>query len=157
MSEASTQWMMMKAALRGAIEGLPGYRVRYAVFTTYAFEPEFFESSILPLLLPGGEADLSLTSAVRRLQVEALLRDVPIDIDVYFDQRVVMAGCPLLPYEMKPMRSQGEFHGKVILLLLENQSLELPEGYLKVWRSYCSVRDAALADNDTKGCRNKLW
>ena len=37
-----------------------------------------------------------------------------------------------------------------MLLLLENQSLELPEGYLKVWRSYCSVRDAALADNDTK-------
>ena len=37
-----------------------------------------------------------------------------------------------------------------MLLLLENQSLELPEGYLKVWRSYCFVRDAALADNDTK-------
>ena len=35
-------------------------------------------------------------------------------------------------------------------LLLENQSPELPEGYLKVWRSYCSVRDAVLADNDTK-------
>lgn len=35
-------------------------------------------------------------------------------------------------------------------LLLEKQSPELPEGYLKVWRSYCSVRDAALADNDTK-------
>ena len=37
-----------------------------------------------------------------------------------------------------------------MLLLLENQSHELPEGYLKVWRSYCSVRDAVLADNDTK-------
>ena len=37
-----------------------------------------------------------------------------------------------------------------MLLLLEKQSPELPEGYLKVWRSYCSVRDAALADNDTK-------
>lgn len=37
-----------------------------------------------------------------------------------------------------------------MLTLLENQSPELPEGYLKVWRSYCSVRDAALADNDTK-------
>lgn len=37
-----------------------------------------------------------------------------------------------------------------MLLLLENQSPELPEGYLKVWRSYCSVRDAVLADNDTK-------
>ena len=37
-----------------------------------------------------------------------------------------------------------------MLLLLENQSPELPEGYRKVWRSYCSVRDSALADNDTK-------
>ena len=37
-----------------------------------------------------------------------------------------------------------------MLVLLEKQSSELPEGYLKVWRSYCSVRDAALADNDTK-------
>ena len=37
-----------------------------------------------------------------------------------------------------------------MLLLLEKQSPELPEGYRKVWRSYCSVRDAVLADNDTK-------
>ena len=37
-----------------------------------------------------------------------------------------------------------------MLLLLENQSPELTEGYLKVWRSYCSVRDTSLADNDTK-------
>jgi len=37
-----------------------------------------------------------------------------------------------------------------MLLLLEKQSPELPEGYLKVWRSYCSVRDAVLVDNDTK-------
>ena len=37
-----------------------------------------------------------------------------------------------------------------MLVLLEKQSPELPEGYLKVWRSYCSVRDAVLADNDTK-------
>ena len=37
-----------------------------------------------------------------------------------------------------------------MLVLLEKQSPELPEGYLKVWRSYCSVRDTSLADNDTK-------
>ena len=37
-----------------------------------------------------------------------------------------------------------------MLVLLEKQPPELPEGYLKVWRSYCSVRDAVLADNDTK-------
>ena len=46
-------------------------------------------------------------------------------------------------------------------LLLEKQSPELLEGYLKVWRSYCSVRDAVLPDNDTKelihrrGCSQK--
>ena len=39
---------------------------------------------------------------------------------------------------------------KQMLLLLEKQSPELPEGYLKIWRSYCSVRDAVLADNNTK-------
>ena len=37
-----------------------------------------------------------------------------------------------------------------MLVLLEKQSPELPEGYRKVWRSYCSVRDAVLADNNTK-------
>ena len=37
-----------------------------------------------------------------------------------------------------------------MLVLLEKQSSELPEGYRKVWCSYCSVRDAVLADNDTK-------
>ena len=37
-----------------------------------------------------------------------------------------------------------------MLTLLENQSPELPEGYLKIWRSDCSIRDSALADNDTK-------
>ena len=37
-----------------------------------------------------------------------------------------------------------------MLVLLEKQSPELPEGYRKVWRSYCSVQDAVLADNGTK-------
>lgn len=122
MSQSGTRWKMMKDALRGAVEALPGYRVTHAVFTTYAFEPEFFESSILPLLLPDGEQNLSLHSTVRRLQLESVLRVAPIAIDVYFDARVVIPGCPLLPYEMKAMRPQGEFHGKVILLRLEDEA-----------------------------------
>ncbi|OUL86604.1 hypothetical protein CA602_15325 [Paraburkholderia hospita] len=113
---------MIKDALRSEIEALRGYRVTHAVFTTYAFEPEFFETSILPQLLPDGERNLSLHSMVRRLQLESILRVSPISIDVYFDARVVMPGCPLLPYEMKAMRPQGEFHGKVILLRLEDQA-----------------------------------
>ncbi|MCV2356554.1 phospholipase D-like domain-containing protein [Paucibacter sp. B2R-40] len=120
MSETTSQWGMLKDALRSAIEELDGYRVTDALFTTYAFEPEFFETAILPLLQPDGGDGLSLHSAVRHLQMESLLRDSPINVAVYFDARVVVAGCPMLAYEMLPMRLQHEFHGKVMLLRLEN-------------------------------------
>lgn len=61
----------------------------------------------------------------------------------------------LLRYTANSVAAEYEQHSNryslvQMLLLLEKQSPELPEGYLKVWRSYCSVRDAALADNDTK-------
>lgn len=120
MSQSATRWDMLKDGLRTAIEDLPDYRVTHALFTTYAFEPEFFETSILPLLLPNGGADLSLHSALRRLQLESLLRASPISIDVYFDAHVVVPGCPLLPYGMRPVRLKDEFHGKVVLLRLED-------------------------------------
>ena len=62
----------------------------------------------------------------------------------------------LLRYAKDPVclaeyeRLSNRYSREQVLALLQNQSAELPEGYLKVWRSYCSVRDAALADNDTK-------
>jgi hypothetical protein len=117
----SSQWNMLKDALRDAIMALPGYRVTHALFTTYAFEPEFFETAILPLLLPDGGAGLSLHSVVRRLQMESMLRTSPMTIDVYFDARVVVPGCPFLPYNMLPVRLEHEFHGKLILLRLEDE------------------------------------
>ena len=120
MSQTSN-WRMLKDSLRDAITGLPDYRVTHALFTTYAFEPEFFETAILPLLLPDGGMGLSLHSVVRRLQLEALLRATPMAIDVYFDNRVVVPGCPFLPYSMLPVRLQDEFHGKLILLRLEDK------------------------------------
>jgi hypothetical protein len=121
MSQMASQWDMLKGALRTAIERREGYRVTHALFTTYAFEPEFFETSILPLLLPDGGEGLSLHLAVRRLQMEALLRESLISIDVYFDSRVVVPGCPLLPYAMVPVRMKDEFHGKIILLRLQDE------------------------------------
>jgi len=120
MTQTSSQWSMLKDALRASIESLEGYRVTHALFTTYSFEPEFFETCIVPLLLPDAGQGLSLHSAVRRLQMEELLRESPIAIDVYFDARVVVPGCPLLPYEMVPVRMKGEFHGKIIFLRLED-------------------------------------
>lgn len=121
MSQTGTQWKMLKDELRDVIEAQQGFHVTDALFTTYAFEPDFFESSILPLLLPEGERNLSLHSTVRRLQVEAILRTSPISIDVYFDARVAMPGCALLPYRMHPMHiAPAEFHGKVVLLRMED-------------------------------------
>jgi len=120
---ATTQWAMMKDALREVLADNPGYRVTTALFTTYGFEPDFFEYSIIPLLLPEGEGDFSLHPVVRRVQLEAHLREHPMKVDVYFDGRVAVPGCPLLPYNMIPMHpNQAEFHGKVILLLLDNGS-----------------------------------
>ena len=43
-----------------------------------------------------------------------------------------------------------QFPGRQLVSLLETQDAALPEGCLKVWRSYCSVRDAARADDHTK-------
>ena len=43
-----------------------------------------------------------------------------------------------------------QFPGRQLFSLLETQDAALPEGCLKVWRSYCSVRDAARADDHTK-------
>lgn len=120
MRPAVSQWGMLKDALREAIDGLPGFRVSHALFTTYAFEPEFFETAVLPLLLPDGGEGLSLHAGLRRLQMEALLRDAPIDCDVYFDTRVVVPGNPLLPFAMLPVRLGDEFHAKIILLRLQD-------------------------------------
>ena len=35
---------------------IAGRKIKAAVFTTYGFEPEFFELDIVPLLLPGNIA-----------------------------------------------------------------------------------------------------
>ena len=62
----------------------------------------------------------------------------------------------LLRYAKDPVclaeyeRLSNRYSREQVLALLQNQSAEPSAGYLKVWRSYCSVRDAALADNDTK-------
>ncbi|WP_019139869.1 phospholipase D-like domain-containing protein [Noviherbaspirillum massiliense] len=105
----------------GLAKQLEGQEVTHAVFTTYAFEPEFFESSIFPLLLAEKAEGLSLHSAIRRLQLEQILRDAPIPTDVYFDATVAVPGVPWLPYSLHPVRLQGEFHGKIILLRLREE------------------------------------
>ena len=61
--------------------------VTSAFFTTYSFEPDFFELEVIPLLL--GDQALSSQSDIRSVQLQALMQDkgrrfaVVHDVDVF--------------------------------------------------------------------------
>lgn len=61
--------------------------VRFAFFTTYSFEPDFFELEVIPLLL--GDQALSSQDDIRYIQLQALMQDkarcfaVAHDVDVF--------------------------------------------------------------------------
>ena len=105
-------WQTLTQGLAAALDG---QRVTHALFTTYCFEPEFFETSVVPALLPEVPA-LSAHSGLRRLQLERYLHRHPLPIDVYFDAGIALPGVPWLPYRALPVGIDGAFHGKVVLL-----------------------------------------
>jgi len=105
-------WQTLTQGLAAALDGR---QVTHALFTTYCFEPEFFETSVVPALLPELPA-LSAHSGLRRLQLERYLHRHPLPIDVYFDAGVALHGVPWLPYRALPVGIDGAFHGKVVLL-----------------------------------------
>lgn len=104
-------------------EAVAGTRVTHALFTSYAFEVEFFEANIVPLLL-GPLEGMSLHDGVRRLQLNEKLGAMPEadrpKIEVFVDAAVAKTGVPWLPYSLHAVRTPGAFHGKVILLRLES-------------------------------------
>ena len=56
--------------------------VQAALFTTYTFEPDFFELEVIPLLLSQKMA-YSTDDRVKSLMVRENLREADIPIDVY--------------------------------------------------------------------------
>ncbi|MGZ3853437.1 MAG: phospholipase D-like domain-containing protein [Flavisolibacter sp.] len=106
--------------------------VRHAFFTTYSFEPDFFELEVLPLLL--GSPALSANETFRYFQLQELMAHaqgrcaVAYDVDV-FDPELA----PRLEVEYLPIQIGGACqHAKLIVLLLEDknntQSLLLSAG-----------------------------
>ena len=99
-------------------EQINGRKVKYALFTTYTFDPEFFELHILPLLF---DRNFSNDPQVKRYQLSNALRDV-YDIEVYYDYNAFSADSSAhLDYRRIPVSMNGAFHPKVILLIVENQ------------------------------------
>lgn len=102
---------------------IDGRRVVAAVFTTYSFDPAFFELEVLPLLFESRiKGGFSHQEKVRRVQLEECLRDGA-DIEVIYDRSGLVgdAGPASLDFRrIDAGRKAGVFHPKLLLVLIEN-------------------------------------
>ena len=97
---------------------IAGRRVRAALFTTFAFDPGFFELHVLPLLFP---IPFRQADKVKRIQLEDALRDVA-HLAVYFDQTAIARDCEPAQLDYRRIdvrRRTGVFHPKIVCLLVE--------------------------------------
>ena len=113
-----------KAVLSDEISSaINGRRVAAAVFTTYTFDPAFFELDILPLLFESRiRGGFSHVEKVRRVQLEDCLRDMA-EIEVFYDRSGLVgnAGPASLDFRRIDVgRGTGVFHPKLVLVLVEN-------------------------------------
>ncbi len=101
----------------GLSERVAGRRVVAAVFTTFTFDPGFFELEVLPVLF---DRSFSRIDAVRRVQLETALRET--DVAVYYDRTGLVADAQPATLDFRRIdvrRRTGCFHPKVALLLTE--------------------------------------
>lgn len=103
---------------------IDGRRVVAAVFTTFSFDPAFFELEILPLLFEGRiRGGFSHVEKVRRVQLEDCLRDMA-EIEVFYDRSGLVgnAGPASLDFRRIDVgRRTGVFHPKLVLMLVQNR------------------------------------
>jgi hypothetical protein len=96
-------------------------RLVSAIFTTFCFQPSFFETEILPVFL---DVSLSHAPAIKLVQLEDVLHSrVPGTIAVYYDQHGLVAdgGSAKLDIRRFPiLHPTGVFHPKNVLALVED-------------------------------------
>ena len=98
---------------------MKGRRLVSAVFTTFRFEPSFFETEVLPVFL---DIPLSHAAAIKLVQLEDAIRTVPGSIAVYYDSHGLVAdgGPAKLDARRFAIRHRtGIFHPKNVLVLVE--------------------------------------
>jgi len=104
-------------------ELLDNYEVKAALFTSYTFDPEFFELEVIPLLLPGNTA-FSSDSRVKQFQVREALRESRIKLEVFYDLRIFRkeGSCsPSMEYLFQGVhRGNNAFHAKLALILVHD-------------------------------------
>ena len=98
---------------------LQGRRLRCALFLTYQLDPGFFEQEVLPVFF---DVSLSHAPAIRLLQLEEALRDLPGEIAVYYDAHGLVNNNASAKLDVRriPVRHPtGIFHAKNVFLLVE--------------------------------------
>ena len=116
MAPVSIPMEVLGDALVAAIEGR---RVRTAVFTTFTFDPGFFELHVLPLLF---DRPFSQVEKVKLIQLEDALRSVD-EIAVYYDRSALSQDSRPAQSDFRRIdvrRSTGVFHPKLFLALVES-------------------------------------
>lgn len=101
---------------------LKGRRLVSALFTTFRFDPGFFEQEVLPVLL---DMPLSHATPIRLLQLEDALRDLGGQVAVYYDAGGLVcsdSGSAKLDFRRIPVAHKtGIFHGKNVFALVEEK------------------------------------
>ncbi len=125
----------------GFLELIAGREVCAALFTTYAFEPDFFELEVIPLLLNRNTA-YSVDDRVKRFMVREELREAEIPIDVFYDAsifREIGDHSPQMEYLCNGVDlGNRAFHAKLIMILLqkgETQTMLLGAGSNNISRA----------------------
>lgn len=102
-------------------EHMQGRRVTHAVFTTFQFEPAFFEEEVLPVFF---DLNYHHVAKIRILQLEEILRSSGARVAVYYDPNGLITsgeGSAKLDVARIPTRRRGGlFHPKDVLVLVED-------------------------------------
>ncbi|PLX88388.1 MAG: hypothetical protein C0618_04290 [Desulfuromonas sp.] len=97
-------------------------RVVAGVFTTFNFEPDFFELDVIPLLLPK-RVPFSSDDRVKTFQVREALRESGLQLEVFYDLPIFRQSAersPEMEYLCHGVNSgNSAFHAKSIYLLLD--------------------------------------
>ncbi len=105
-------------------ELLADRQVKAAVFTTYNFEPDFFELEVVPLLLPGN-TQLSSHADIKRFQVREALRESSLQLEVFYDLKIFQKNpscSPCMEYPFHGIhRGSNAFHPKLVFILIDDK------------------------------------
>ncbi|MCK4785983.1 MAG: hypothetical protein KAV87_19660, partial [Desulfobacteraceae bacterium] len=119
----TTKYIPQKVLSQQLGDKIAGRRIRTAVFTTYTFDPGFFETHILPVLF---DKPFHQVEKVRRIQMEDAIRSLD-EVAVYYDRAALSQEAQPAQLDFRRIdvrKATGAFHPKLILLLVENHTGE---------------------------------